>query len=507
LVRVNNKPISDGITGPVLALILALLAPLLSVANEGDPPARVARVNLLEGSGAIQAADAGDWLTDLLNRPLTTGDKLMIDGASRAELHVGSTAIRLAAQTSLEFLDLGDSGERLGLSSGSLNLRVRVLGSNETVEIDTPSVAVTVLTPGEYRIDVDTPKQIVTVGVIDGAAQVTGRTQDYRLEAQQQGSFVGDLDLTVSFADLSAADAFDTWATLRDAHDDPLYAADRAPPEATGYEDLNDDYGTWQETVDFGPVWVPQVPTAWMPYQVGRWLWINPWGWTWQDAAPWGFAPFHYGRWIALGSTWAWSPGDLAVRPVYAPALVDWIDAHGNVAWVPLGAGEVYRPPYRASAAYSAALNAAATRNRAGESVSNWQVPGAVALLPVTGFAAGRPLLRRIAHLDTRGLRLPANTAVPAPPSGSGALKAQSGAQPTSSRSLAAKAVFARPLITRVPSAPGAPSSAMPQRDEVQSALKSSREPAKVRVIDPAGHPVQHSQPPRQAAPAKPDTH
>jgi hypothetical protein len=452
---VSSKPISDGITGPVLALILALVTPLRSVADEGDPPARVARVNLLEGSGAMQAAGAGTWRTDLLNRPLTGGDELMIDGASRAELHIGSTAIRIAAQTSLQFLDLSNRSERLGLSSGSLNLRVRALDADETVEIDTPSVAVTVLAPGEYRIDVDSPKQVVTVGVIDGAAEVTARTQGYQLEAQQQGSFVGDLALTVSFADLSAADALDTWATLRDAHDDPLYAADRAPREATGYEDLNDDYGTWQETTDFGPVWVPEVPVGWMPYQVGRWLWLAPWGWTWQDAAPWGFAPFHYGRWIAVGETWAWSPGDLAVRPVYAPALVAWINAHGRVGWIPLGAGEVYRVPYSASAAYADALNAAATRNRDGSSVSNWKVPGAAAMLPVTVFRAGRFTSGHIAHFDTRGVEpRTATAAPPGPPSGGGA----------------------------------------------------RHEPAKTRGVEPVEHPARPVPPGRQPTPGKSDT-
>jgi hypothetical protein len=341
------------------------------------------------------------------------------------------------------------------LSSGSLNLRVRALDADETVEIDTPSVAVTVLAPGEYRIDVDSPKQVVTVGVIDGAAEVTARTQGYQLEAQQQGSFVGDLALTVSFADLSAADALDTWATLRDAHDDPLYAADRAPREATGYEDLNDDYGTWQETTDFGPVWVPEVPVGWMPYQVGRWLWLAPWGWTWQDAAPWGFAPFHYGRWIAVGETWAWSPGDLAVRPVYAPALVAWINAHGRVGWIPLGAGEVYRVPYSASAAYADALNAAATRNRDGSSVSNWKVPGAVAMLPVTVFRAGRFTSGHIAHFDTRGVEpRTATAAPPGPPSGGGA----------------------------------------------------RHEPAKTRGVEPVEHPARPVPPGRQPTPGKSDT-
>jgi len=509
---VNNNPISGGILAPVLALMLALAAPVRGVADEGDPPERVARVNLLEGAGALQPAGSAEWLTDLLNRPLTAGDKLMIDGASRAELHVGSTAIRLAAQTSLQLLDVGDPSERFGLPSGSLNMRVRVLDADDTIEVDTPSLAVTVLAPGEYRIDVDSAAQVVTVGVIDGLAEVTGRTQDYRLEAQQQGSFVGDLDLTVSFADLGAADGFDAWAALRDAHDDPLYAADRAPPEATGYEDLNDAYGTWQETVDFGPVWVPQVPPGWMPYQVGRWIWVAPWGWTWQDAAPWGFAPFHYGRWLAVGKAWAWSPGDLSVRPVYAPALVDWIYAAGSVAWVPLGVGEVYRPPYRASADYSLALNAAAIRDRAGRLASNWLVPGAVALVPAGGFAAGRPLAGRLAHLDPRSAKRTTSTAVPAAPN----IGRVTWPTESSARTTKADAVFTRPLVATRRSmgmgqalqsgqAAASGRSGTTFRDPSQAAPKSSRAPPK--LVEPRERPAEHPQPARQPSPPKPDSH
>jgi hypothetical protein len=39
-------------------------------------------------------------VTAIPNRPLTSGDNLWTDQNARAELHVGSTAIRLAPQTS-----------------------------------------------------------------------------------------------------------------------------------------------------------------------------------------------------------------------------------------------------------------------------------------------------------------------------------------------------------------------------------------------------------------------
>jgi hypothetical protein len=45
---------------------------------------------------------------------------------------------------------------------------------------------------------------------------------------------------------------------------------------------------------------------------------------TWVDDAPWGYAPFHYGRWVCR-ERMGWVPGPIAVRPVYAPALVAFV--------------------------------------------------------------------------------------------------------------------------------------------------------------------------------------
>src|SRR5207249_2027001 len=43
---------------------------------------------------------------------------------------------------------------------------------------------------------------------------------------------------------------------------------------------------------------------------------------TWVDTAPWGWAPYHYGRWVFVDGFWAWAPGPIVHRAVYAPALV-----------------------------------------------------------------------------------------------------------------------------------------------------------------------------------------
>ena len=128
-----------------------------------------------------------------------------------------------------------------------------------------------------------------------------------------------------------------------------------------GCEDL-DWYGSWSMSVEYGPIWTPKsLPTGWAPYRYGHWAWVGPWGWTWIDDMAWGFAPFHYGRWALMRGAWVWVPGASARRPVYAPALVVFIEAgavaNGRIGWFPLGPWEAYVPPYTVSQAYLKKVN------------------------------------------------------------------------------------------------------------------------------------------------------
>jgi hypothetical protein len=142
--------------------------------------------------------------------------------------------------------------------------------------------------------------------------------------------------------------------------------------ETTGADAL-DRYGRWDSLPDTEPVWFPtSVPGDWAPYRFGHWDWIGPWGWTWVDDQPWGFAPFHYGRWVNIDGRWGWVPGAIEAHPVYAPALVAFVDASDapaggpaagpdggpDVGWFPLGPGDDYTPWYQADAGYVDSVNA-----------------------------------------------------------------------------------------------------------------------------------------------------
>ncbi len=422
------------LVGVVLAGVLLMLPTPLAARGQDqdddqDPPSRVARLNYAQGSVTFQPGGEGDWVAAVPNRPLTSGDNLWTDQGARAELHVGSTAIRLASETSLTVLDLNDSTMQLRLSEGTLMLRVRHLDDGDLVEVDTPNLAFTLQRTGEYRVDVDSAGNVTNVSVWSGRGEVTGGGYSYTVVAGQSARFSGTDQLDYDIAQLPGADDFDNWAFQRDHREDGAESANYVSPEMTGYEDL-DDYGSWQYVAGYGTVWVPSsVAADWAPYRDGHWAYISPWGWTWVDDEPWGFAPFHYGRWAYAENRWCWVPGPVAVRPVYAPALVAFVGGVSisigggpGVGWFPLAPGEVYVPYYRGSLRYVERVNVTNTvvnvtrvtnvynvynsndRDVTRITYVNQRVNNGVTLVSRDTFVNARPVERNLGRFDARQL-------------------------------------------------------------------------------------------------------
>src|SRR5215472_14772860 len=138
-----------------IALLVAMLAPQRALADDDDPPGRVARLGYMSGSVSFQPAGTEDWVNAVVNRPITTGDKLWADSDSRAELHLGSANIRIAPNTGFSFLNLNDGITQIQLTAGTMRVRVRRLDENENFEIDTPNLAFSILRPGVYEINVN----------------------------------------------------------------------------------------------------------------------------------------------------------------------------------------------------------------------------------------------------------------------------------------------------------------------------------------------------------------
>jgi uncharacterized protein DUF6600 len=408
---------------PVAGALLALLACVGGArADDADPPGRVARVAVAEGSVSLQPAGVQDWTNATLNRPLTTGDKLWTDQDSRAELDIGAAVVRLGATTGFSFINLDDTTAQMQVTAGTLIVRVRDMQGGQNYEIDTPNIALSLQQPGEYRIEVSDAGDSTVVEVSQGQAQASGGGQSIAIATQQMVTFSGTSSLSMASGTLGAPDELDNWSAQREHQAQDSASRQYVADDVAGTQDL-DASGRWESTPDYGYVWTPTVLVGgWAPYRFGQWLWVAPWGWTWVDDAPWGYAPFHYGRWATWNGAWCWVPGPRHVRPVYAPALVAWVGgpgglaaAGGNVGWFPLAPREVYVPGYHASPGYVRNVNVTNTTITNNTYITNVyenrvtnihylnNSVGAVTAVPQNVFASGQ-------RIGTRAVRLPSAT-------------------------------------------------------------------------------------------------
>jgi hypothetical protein len=457
----------------LLNRLLSRLMPLLVLvfASSGlmaqtDPPARVASLSHIEGSVALARAGETEWTDAVLNRPITRGDRVWTDPGSRAEVHLGSAVLHMDGQSFVDITALDDQALQASLNEGSVNARVRELAAGENFEIDTPQLAFRASQPGDYRVDVDPARGTTRVTVHNGIALVYGANgQAQQLQAGQQIAFAGrDLE-RVAVQASPAQDGFDRWAADRNRLEDQSIAARYIPREVVGYQQL-DPYGTWAQDPTYGAIWYPRVTLAdWAPYRYGHWEWIGPWGWTWIDDAPWGFSPFHYGRWAIVGSRWAWVPGRIGRRPVYAPALVGFVGGTGNsgwnlsigssrgIAWYPLAPGEAWRPAYRTSPVYVRNVN----RNIVGTNAANPNVHRgrceALTAVRVEDFARGRPVhshWSRVNPVEISRAPLATGSSLPEPPRMADRGRTARGPVPPAAQA-AAPVVVGRPRAQAVP--------------------------------------------------------
>ena len=378
-----------------------------------DPPGRVARLSDLNGQVWLYSPDSGDWIAAARNRPVTTGDRIATEAGARAELQIGSTTVRLDASTELEVVQLDDDHAALALHDGSAIAHVRDMSGAGQLELTTEEGRFVALRAGTYRFDRQNMRSDLTV--YSGQARYEGPNSGLPVNPGQRAEFWIDSGGVAQYTTIAAVnDGFAAWSSERDRRAVGRVAERYVSPEMTGAAEL-DAYGRWEQTTDYGSVWIPTAVAAdWAPYSQGHWAWVRPWGWTWVDDAPWGFAPFHYGRWVYLRNNWCWTPGTRVARPIYAPALVAWVGGpRGNasvtvsggptVGWLPLAPREVYVPSYRVSPRYARNVNITNVTNvtvinnvfanpQGPREFENRRFPRAITVVPSNVMAERRPV-------------------------------------------------------------------------------------------------------------------
>ena len=325
-------------------------------ADEPQPAGQTPpRLSFLDGDVSFWRPGADDWVPARINTPLAPGDALYTGSAANLELQVGPRAfVRAGEETQLGLENEEPDFLQLKVTSGHASLDLRAVTAGHTVELDTPNAAFTIETSGYYRLDVsDTTTTFITRRG-GRATMIPAGGAPVAIAPSEQVVVEGSDTPHVETYAAAEVDAWDRWNYDRTDELIDSVSARYVSPGVYGIDNL-DHYGNWRVVQDYGSVWVPDgVGAGWAPYTSGSWMWDPYYSWTWVDTAPWGWAPYHYGRWVYLNRFWAWAPGPVVGRPVYAPGLVAFFGGGGfgvsfgfgtpPIGWCALGWGEPLVP-------------------------------------------------------------------------------------------------------------------------------------------------------------------
>ena len=353
----------ETMAGRLMAMLLALAllvgatpssraAELPSESQTGAVGPTPPRLSYTHGEVSFWRPGAQDWVPGEINTPLAPGDELSTGTQGDLELQVGSQAfVRAWGDTQLGLVSHEASFLQLKATTGHASLDLRSLSPGHTVELDTPHATFTIQRPGYYRADVSEVGTSFSARRA-GQATLTSVGGPVVIASGEGVVLEGVPTPTLRREVAPELDVWDQWNYARTEHYLQAESARYVPPDVYGADEL-DRHGSWRVVQPYGSVWMPQaVPAGWVPYSTGGWISDPHYGWTWVDAAPWGWAPYHYGRWVFVDGVWAWAPGPVVRRAVYAPALVAFFGGHGVqvgigapfVSWVALGWGEPLVP-------------------------------------------------------------------------------------------------------------------------------------------------------------------
>ena len=416
--RLIRQRLRAGVAPLALAATLATAIPSALADDQQDPPTRVGRVAMIDGTVSFHPSPDDQWGPAVVNYPVAASTAIWADDNSQAEIDVGSARVKLDQDTEVDIVQLDDQNVVLSVPQGRVDISLHGKQNDETYDVQTPRGDVDLQGDGSYRVFAGSDKDPTRVAAFIGQAQLVGGTSQITVNVNQE--MTATPGATVSYGVASASqDAFDHsfFADVQKiyAHPVPAYV-----PAVPGVASLS-EYGAWRDDSSYGHVWIPtSVPTGWQPYHNGHWGYIAPWGYTWIDDAPWGFAPFHYGRWVQVGSAWGWVPVEpnvsvqVGFHPVYSPAMVAFIGdpaaltvgaavgvgVAASVGWVPLAPNEPFVPWYHTSPGYVRNVNIVNVNRTVITNITNRTVINnitynnvrAATVVPSAAFAGGRPI-------------------------------------------------------------------------------------------------------------------
>jgi hypothetical protein len=216
-------------------LLVGVLAGFFALPALADPPARVGRLS--DMAGTVSFHDSGDqqWSPAVLNYPVTSGNSFWTEPSSRAEIHVGSTAIHLDAATELDITALDDQRFDATLPQGTINIRVPRFNNGDGYNIATPRGTVTLASPGTYRISAGNDRDPTQVAVLEGAAQIVDPNSTVSLTRGEEALLTGSDAIDYQIVEARPT-PFDNASLARERREDEVARASAryVSPEMTG---------------------------------------------------------------------------------------------------------------------------------------------------------------------------------------------------------------------------------------------------------------------------------
>jgi ferric-dicitrate binding protein FerR (iron transport regulator) len=113
--------------------------------------------------------------------------------------------------------NLNDETMQLGLEEGTLRISLYELPSGNAVEVDTPNGAITLQSPGRYRIDTDPDGDRTIVTVNRGSVEVTAEGFSHSVDEGHAFELRGQNPPQATTAPMPPPDGFDEWRRARPA--------------------------------------------------------------------------------------------------------------------------------------------------------------------------------------------------------------------------------------------------------------------------------------------------
>ena len=236
---------------------------------QAQPQTTVARISVIHGNVTTMRGDAGEWVAGTVNTPVVPGDRVATADRSQAELQLDyANVMRLAEHTEAKVADLEQNKIQIQLASGMVVFSA-FKNTQADAEIDTPNMGVHLLSPGAFRIQVNSPSETQLV-VLKGQAEVLTNQGSTKVEAGQLIQIHGTDNPEYKIDPAPGGDDFDKWCADRDRQIQSAQAWQHTEPQYTGSSDL-DANGQWEQVPDYGWCWTPQVDAGWVPYSAGNW--------------------------------------------------------------------------------------------------------------------------------------------------------------------------------------------------------------------------------------------